>query len=133
MGVARHCLTKPLLLLCRSNLLLCRKKTMLSSFFLSLCLTFPYLSSTEPCPDPFVTIYNRACSSDCAQYGEEYLWCRMSDGDWDYCSGDYRHTRYGEACVDGCSRRGETYYWCHKVVGGWDYCSSRCDGIHTAK
>merc|ERR1712130_329888 len=121
MGVRRKTLSepKPQFLFCKSNVFL---------FFF--CFTFSSLatlSSAEPCPDPYVTIYNKACSTDCAQYGEEYLWCRMRDGEWDYCSGDYRHTRYGEACVDGCSRRGETYYWCNKVVGGWDYCSPRCD------
>merc|ERR1712181_157784 len=127
MGVTRHCPTRP-------N----PKKdqnTMFSSFFLAFCSftlsSLFLLSSAEPCPDPFVTIYNKACSNDCAQNGEEYLWCRMRDGEWDYCSEDYRLTRYGEACVDGCSRRGELYYWCNKVVGGWDYCSPRCDGIHT--
>merc|ERR1712060_610199 len=82
-----------------------RKKAMKTLPFLSICFTFSsllLLSSGEPCPDPFVTIYNRACATSCAQYGEEYLWCRMRDGERDYCSEDYRHTRYGEACVDGC-------------------------------
>ena len=27
-------------------------------------------------PLAYVTIYNRVCSTSCAQYGEEYLWCR---------------------------------------------------------
>merc|ERR1711872_217596 len=98
---------------------------------LSLSMISSLLSSAEPCPDPYVTIYNRVCSTSCAQYGEEYLWCRLQDGNWDYCSLDYRHTRYGEACVDRCLRRGEDYYWCNKVNGSWDYCSPRCDGTHT--
>merc|ERR1711874_240406 len=82
----------------------------------------------EPCPDPFVTIHNVQCSTTCAQYGEEYLWCRLANGDWDYCSEDHHHTRYGEKCGSSCDQRGEAYYWCDKVNGSWDYCSPRCKG-----
>merc|ERR1711913_206171 len=82
----------------------------------------------EPCNDPYVTIYNVRCSTPCSQYGEEYLWCRLYSGDWDYCSSDHRHTRYAELCGGSCGQRGEAYYWCDKIHGGWDYCSPRCKG-----
>ena len=34
---------------------------------------------------------------------------RMSNGEWDYCSGDYRHTRYGEVSL----KRSESRKQCH--------------------
>merc|ERR1711955_146851 len=83
---------------------------------------------TEDCTDGFVTIYKIPCQSDCAHYGESYYWCRLANGDWDYCSLDYRHTRYGELCGwgSGCDQRSYSYYWCDLYQGGWDYCSPRC-------
>merc|ERR1712126_694693 len=37
------------------------------------------INSTEECPDPYVTIYNVKCDSNCAHYGENYYWCRPAD------------------------------------------------------
>ena len=36
---------------------------------------------------------------------------RMSNGEWDYCSGDYRHTRYGEVSL----KRSESRNQCHII------------------
>merc|ERR1712133_132507 len=100
-------------------------QTVFLLFLFSLSLG-QFINSTEECSDPYVTIYNVKCDSNCAHYGENYYWCRLSNGAWDYCSLDHKHTRYGETCGSGCDQRGYSYYWCDKVTGSWDYCSPRC-------
>jgi len=109
----------------RSTTMFTRTVSLLFLFSLSLGKV---INSTEECPEPYVTIYNVVCDTYCAHYGEDYYWCRLSDGGWDYCSLDHRHTRYGEECGSSCGQRGESYYWCDKVTGSWDYCSPRCKG-----
>merc|ERR1712080_766809 len=41
-------------------------------------------STQADCSDAYVTIYGVACDSGCAHYGENYYWCRLANGDWDY-------------------------------------------------
>ena len=38
--------------------------------------SYSFISEEYIPPLAYVTIYNRVCSTSCAQYGEEYLWCR---------------------------------------------------------
>merc|ERR1719293_380061 len=86
-------------------------------------------NNNEPCVDEDITIYGRTCDTPCAQNGQDYYWCRFSDGSWDYCSMDEMHTRYGKECAYACAKNGQSYYWCDETgdeTGSWDYCSPRC-------
>merc|ERR1711962_618634 len=68
------------------------------------------------------TIYNVPCESSCHKLGYNYYWCRLANGDWDYCSPSCTSTRCGQSCGNECAHRGEDYYWCD-VHGDWEYCS----------
>jgi len=81
------------------------------------------------------TRYGGKCKDRCGRKGENYNWCTLEDGTWDYCSPTpqlgvdvsetIELTIYGVRCVSKCRQSSGGWYWCKQLGSkdSWDYCS----------
>ncbi|CAB4008823.1 Hypothetical predicted protein [Paramuricea clavata] len=81
---------------------------------------------------PNEDIEGKKCRAKCAQHGENYNWCWLVKGSWNYCGLVQNRlqrfkTRYGYDCIDDCSYYpSKGYYYCN-ANEDWDYCSPSYD------
>ena len=85
--------------------------------------------------DEKTTRFGGRCIDRCGMRGENYNWCHLADGTWDYCSPTphmgvdvsetIELTIYGVRCVSKCRPASGGYYWCKQLGSkhSWDYCS----------
>lgn len=107
----------------------CKSECMLYNNKYYFCYT---KSSWDYCsPMNNLDYYGNECKTDhkCNYYGENYQWCYLKKGGWEYCSiGDQNQqhksiSSRGFYCKNECRKYGSDYYWCDTVADGWDYCS----------
>ena len=114
-------------------------------------------------PGDKISAKQETCKQDspCGYHGNDYAWCYLDEGSWDYCcTGDCgphgnkydwctsgkewskckmstlpssMHTYDLKDCISNCDYYGYDYAWCYTPGDSWDYCCTQECGLNGEK